>query len=276
MREASFLHVFFAVCFASIAPAFADDGGISVSGVGIAKGRPTVVEINTRIVGEADVAAEADAKYNDLKKKAVSALEALKDPNLSLEFGGPSVGLAPDPGAQMRLVQGIAPDNSKRRVQVSEQLKLVMKDIEKLDKDALRAAVLKVVDTARQSGLQVGDTPANYIQAQLQAQTGTNPEAIAVFKVPDRSELEAQAYEKAVADARSKAERIAKVSGVKLGRVLLVQDQATSQEGNQLLLAAIYSSAASATPESKEVASAAMAEIPVTVRITVKFEIEKR
>lgn len=276
MREASFLHVFFAVCFASIAPALADDGGISVSGVGIAKGRPTVVEINTRIVGEADVAADADAKYRDLKKKAVTELEALKDPNLSMEFGGPSVGLAPDPGAQMRLVQGIAPDNSKRRVQVSEQLKLVMKDIEKLDKDALLAAVLKVVDTARQAGLQVGDTPSNYIQAQLQAQTGTNPEAIAVFKVPDRSELEAQAYEKAVADARAKAERIAKVSGVKLGRVLLVQDQATSQEGNQLLLAAIYSSAASATPESKEVQSAAMAEIPVTVRITVKFEIEKQ
>jgi uncharacterized protein YggE len=276
MSEASFLHVFFAVCFASIAPALADDGGISVSGVGVAKGRPTVVEVNTRIVGEADVAADADAKYNDLKKKAVSALEALKDPNLSLEFGGPSVALAPDPGAQMRLMQGIAADNSKRRVQVSEQLKLVLKGIEKLDRVTLLADVLKVVDTARQTGLQVGDTPANYIQAQLQAQTGTSPEAIAVFKVPDRSELEAQAYEKAVADARVKAERIAKLSGVKLGRVSLVQDQATSQEGNQLLLAAIYSSAASVTPESKEVESAAMAEIPVTVRITVKFEIEKQ
>lgn len=276
MRETPFLCVFFAVCFASIAPAFADDGGISVSGVGVAKGQPTEVEVDARIAGEADVATDADAKYSDLKKKAVSALEALKDPNLSIEFGGPSVTLAPDAGAQMRLLQGIATDNSKRRVQVSEQVKLVLKGIDRLDKDSLFAAVLKVVDTAREAGLQVGDTPSNYIQAQLQAQTGPSADTIAIFKVPNRSELEAQAYEKAVADARAKAERIAKLSGVKLGRVLLVQDQATAQEGNQSLLSAVYGAAISATPGTKEVESPAMAEVPVTVRITVKFEIEKQ
>lgn len=276
MREAPFLCVFFAVCFASVAPAFADEGGISVSGVGVAKGRPTLVEVDTRIVGEADVAADADAKYNDLKKKAIAALQALKEPNLSLEFGGPSVGLAPDPGAQMRLLQGMATDNSKRRIQVSELLKLVLKGIEKLDKDTLLADVLKVVDTARQAGLQVGDTPSNVIQAQIQAQAGTNSEAIAVFKVPERSELEAQASEKAVADARAKAERLAKLAGVKLGHVSLIQDRATAQEGNQSLLAAVYGSAIAAAPETKEVESPAMAEVTVTERITVRFEIEKQ
>src|ERR1700730_11196679 len=100
VRRTPFLCIFFAACLAPIVSGFADDTGISVAGVGVAKGRPTVVEISARLVGEGDVAADANVKYNDLKKKAVAALEGLKDPNLSIEFGGPSVGLAPDLGAQ--------------------------------------------------------------------------------------------------------------------------------------------------------------------------------
>jgi uncharacterized protein YggE len=279
LPQTRLLCIFFAACFAPIVPAFADDAGISVTGVGVAKGQPSVVEIGARLIGEGDLAADASVKYNDLRKKAVAALDALKDPYLSIEFGGPSVGLAPDPGAPMRLMQGIATDNAKRRVQISEQVKLVLKGVEKLEKDRLIAAVLKVIDTARDAGLVLSDAPSNYIQMQLRAQSGQSGDTIVVFKIPDRTELETQAYEKAVANARARAERIAKLSGVKLGRVSSVQDQGILPEGNstQSLIAAVYGSALSApAPETKEVESSALTEIPVTVRLTVKFEIEKQ
>jgi len=272
--------IFCAACLAPIVPAWADDAGISVSGVGVAKGRPTLVEIGARLSGDGELAADASVKYNDLKKKAVAALEGLKDPNLSIEFSGPTVGLATDSAAQMRIMQGgAAGDATKQKVQISEQVRLILKDADKLEPDKLIAEVLKVIDTAKDAGLQVGSPPANYIQMQIRAQTGQNGDTIVVFKIPDRSELESQAYEKAVADARAKAERIAKLSGVKLGRVAFVQDQGTAQEGNgqQSLLAAIYGEAASTAtpPSSKEVESSALTEIPVTVKLTIKFEIEK-
>ncbi len=235
---------------------------------------------SARLSGEGELAADASVKYNDLKKKAVAALEALKDPNLSLAFSGPRVGLATDAAAQMRAMQGQASDNTKQKVQISEQVRLILKGADKLDPDKLIAAVLKVIDTAKDAGLQVGSPPGNYIQMQLAAQTGQGGDTIVVFKIPDRSELEAQAYEKAVADARAKAERIARLSGVKLGRVSFVQDQGAPQEGNnqQSLLALVYGAATStATPtDSKEVESSSLTEIPVTVRLTVKFDIEKQ
>jgi len=75
-------------------------------------------------------------------------------------------------------------------------------------------------------------------------------------------------------------QRIARLSGVKLGPVASVQDQGTTQESNgqQSLLAAIYGSGVSTTaaPETKEVEANALAEIPVTVRLTVRFEIQKQ
>jgi uncharacterized protein YggE len=273
--------IFFAACLAPIAPAFADDAGISVSGVGVAKGRPTEVEIGARLSGDGELAADASVKYNDLKKKAVAALEGLKDPNLSLQFSGPTVGLATDAAAQMRVMQGAgAGDTVKQKVEISEQVRLILKGADKTEPDKLIAAVLKVIDTAKDAGLQVGSPPGNYIQMQIRAQTGQNGDTIVVFKIPDRSELEGQAYEKAVADARAKAERIAKLSGVKLGPVTSVQDQGAEQQGNsqQSLLAAIYGAAASTAtpPDTKEVESTALTEIPVTVRLTVRFEIEKQ
>ena len=278
-RPMALLCIFFAACLAPILPASAEESGISVSGVGVAKGKPTMVEIGAKLSGDGELAADASVKYNDLKKKAIAALEALKDPNLTLEFTGPVVGLATDAAAQMRVMQGNpGGDTVKQKVEISEQVRLILKNADQLEPDKLIAIVLKVLDTAKDAGLQVGNVPTNYIQMQIRAQTGQGGDSIVVFKIPDRTELESQAYEKAVADARAKAERIAKLSGVKLGRIAYVGDQGAAQDPNsqQSLLAMIYGSgAATPAPETKEVESSSLTDIPVTVRLTVRFDIEK-
>lgn len=260
-------------------PARADDSGISVTGIGVAKAKPTQVEIGARLSGEGELAADASVKFNDLKKKAVAALEGLKDPNLSLQFVGQTVGLAADPAAQMRQMQGQAVE-AKQRVAISEQVRLVIKGIDKLDPEKAVANVLKVLDTAKDCGLQIGDPPGNYYQMQMRAQSGQS-DAIVLFKIPDKSELESKAYEKAVADAKAKAERIAKLNGVKVGRVLAVQDLGAPGEPSSpsAIIAAMYNGAAAAaaatSTDAKEIESATLSEIPVSIRLTVRFEIEK-
>lgn len=49
------------------------------------------------------------------------------------------------------------------------------------------------------------------------------------FDIEDRAPLEAQARQKAVADARARAEGLAKLSGVKLGRVVSISEAGSGQ-----------------------------------------------
>ena len=63
-----------------------------------------------------------------------------------------------------------------------------------------------------------------FYQMQIAMQTGTSMAMIA-FKIPDAASLREEAYKLAVADARAKAAKLADLSGVKLGRILAVQDQ---------------------------------------------------
>jgi uncharacterized protein YggE len=261
---------------AGIASAGADDG-ISVNGVGVARGTPSVVEISARVVGEGELAADASAKFNAARKKGLEALEALKIPDFSVEPAGPSIGFAPDPLQQMRMLQGMAGDSSKQKVQMSEQLRLKINGADKIDRETLVSWVIKIIDVAKEAGLQVGPLPSNYLQAQIRAQTETLGDTIVVFKIPNKSRLEAQAYEKALDDARAKAEHLAELAGVKLGRVLSVQDESVAAAANspQSMIAMIYGNAsASATASgSKEAENSSLGEIPVTVHVTVKFEI---
>jgi uncharacterized protein YggE len=261
-------------------PARAEAGeGITVSGNGIAKAKPTMIEVEAHVAGEAELASDARVKYQDAKKKGLAALDALKNPDLSVEAEGPSISQATDPQMQMRMMQGMAAAGTeKSKVRIAETLKVQIKGVDKLDPDQLLQTVLKVMDTCHDAGLELGPPAAtNYIQMQIRAQSGT-PDALVNFKIPDKTDLENQAYEKAVADARAKAERIAELNGVKLGRVLSVEDQGTNTgRGNnatQFFTEMVTGSAVSgAEPQETGVSSTSPGEIPLSVHVTLKFEI---
>ena len=82
-------------------------GGISVTGVGTVKGKPSVVELGATVSGEGELANDASVKYRDAKKKVIAAFDALKNPDLTLDFKGSTVSQGVDPQAQMRMMQGM-------------------------------------------------------------------------------------------------------------------------------------------------------------------------
>ena len=245
--------------------------GISVAGTATVKGRPSRVVITATVAGEAELAADASVKYQDTKRKALAAMAALGNPGLSVDPQGPSVDQATDPAAQQRMMQGMGGgDTIKQRVRVTEQLHLVLK-ADGVPAEKLTQAVLKVIDAARDAGLQVGPPPPrNWNELQNQSSTAR----LVSYEIPDASDLQDQAYKAAMADARRKAQRLADLSGVKLGPIVSAQDQGAGPSASDMR-AMFYGGGDSAPAEvSKTVTSSTPTDIPVTVRLSVQFEID--
>ena len=136
-------------------PARGDDSGISVVGTGTAKARPTQVEIECTLSGEAELAADATVKFRDAKKRAVAAINGMKNADLAVKSDGVSVGNVMDPNAQMMMQRGQPVTSVKPRVQVVEKERIVIANADKMDADALLDLVLKVLDVAKDAGFQM-------------------------------------------------------------------------------------------------------------------------
>jgi uncharacterized protein YggE len=255
------------------------DPAIAVVGVGTARGKPSVVEISATVTGEGELANDASVKYRDARKKATEAIEALKNPSVVLESKGFTVNQAVDPNMQMRMMQGMASDTGKQKVAVTEQLRIVLKDADKLELPALMETVLKLIDVGRDNGLTIGPGNMNYYQYQMMMQGGGGGMAMISFKIPDASALREEAYKNAVKDARAKAERLAELTGVKLGRILSVQDQDAPASSRNDPTSAYYAMITGMAQAGKEqevgIASSVFGDIPLNVRLTVQFEIVK-
>jgi len=254
----------------------AEDTGITVAGSGEAKAKPTVVEINATVSGEAELAADAVVKYRDAKKKGIKAIEALKVPGLSIESNGFSVGEAADAAAAAAAMQGRGAAGGKQKVQVSEQLKLTLKDADKLDKDALMDTVLKVLDAGRDAGLTIGPPSAGGLAQMIQMQMGGAQQAsLVAFRLADPEAVREKAYQQAMEDAKSKAKRLADLAGVKLGRILSVQEGAAPKGQNEnnyfTMIMAMYG----ASSGEQDPMTTKLSEVPYKVALTVQFEIQK-
>jgi uncharacterized protein len=263
--------------------AHADDAtdGITVSGTAKVMGKPNAVQIGAYVSGDAELTADAVVKYRDARKRAVAALEGLKIPTLSIESDGFTVKDWVDTAAQQQaMMRGQQVSNAKQKVSVGEQLRLVIKDADKMDQAALMDTMLKVLDTAKDAGLSIGDgavktqsyNPFYYYYGGMNQ---GDPSALIKFKVTDTAALRDEAYKQAMDNAKSKAQHLADLAGVKIGRILSVRDSSP-----QVLAAAAAAQMPQMAPQTarddaSELTSSVFADIPLTVSLSVQFEIEK-
>jgi uncharacterized protein YggE len=246
---------------------------ITVTGSGEAKGRPTIVEMGATVSGEAELAADAVVKYKDARRRAVKAVEDLKIPSLTIDSKGFTLSQGVDANQQQMMMRGQMVTTAKQRVLVTEPLRLVIRGVDKMKDEELMNTVLKLIDAGRDAGLVIGPAaPQNYYQMQMMMQRGdTTGPGLASFKIEDPAAVREEAYAKAVENARAKAGRIAKLAGVKLGRVTSVSDGAPPTN-NPVVYASYYmGQQAGGEPE---LSSAVAGDITLTVRLTVQFAIE--
>lgn len=201
---------------------------IGVTGRGKVKVAPTSVELNGMINIEAELAGDALTKFHTTRKTVSDAIQKIGAADLTLEMGGFGIGpsVPGDSTAQIILnrSRGAAPEPPK--VVIQESVRLRMKKIDKLERDKLYELLTKVIDTAKEAGVVFGPPP----NAGRLSINRDEFQSFATFSIDDPQTAREQAESQAIQDARTRAERLAKIANCRLGDVRSVREVARSTD----------------------------------------------
>ena len=250
---------------------------ISVIGTASAQVRPSVVEIGATLSAEGELANDARVKERDARQKVIDTLKT-KAPDVTLEFRGVSVNPVFDGSAiamarqqQIMIQNGMVIQAQQqnqdvpRRYGVTEQVRLVLKDADKLEGPKLVETVLRLIDTARESGLTIGQLNINNVTA-YSSTSLPQPPPLIVCKAANDAAVREQAYKAAMDDARKKASALATLSGVKIGKVVGVEEIETP--GQSMTVGPV----AQKSMESA-ISAELLGELSLNVKLGVRFEI---
>lgn len=174
--------------------------GISVTGHGEARGAPDIARVTIGIEVRAQAAAEATEQANRQASAITTAITAsgvavpdVQTQNFSINFEQQPEPYPPRPTPDS--AEKAAVDGPRGFYRVSNSLLVTVRDVSKLG-------------------------------AVLGAATGAGANNIwgVTFEIADPTKLEAQAREQAVKEARARAEQLASLAGVKLGKVVSVSE----------------------------------------------------
>lgn len=249
--------------------------GIMVYGTGERRTRPDMVEIDLRASASAELTADALVKYRDAKRRTLEAFDKLQLEKLSIEELGLTLTSGSLNDVMQHIMWGGMPPNAaaKSQVEIFSVLRLRLEGIRDKPPEEVMETLGKLLDVAQDSGTSLGPSPQ---EMRMAWRYGYPPSPTMVrFVVRDLTALREEAYELAVADARSRAERLARLNGVKLGSVLSVQEIEIS--GDDLGTYQPYYpryNAQGGSQDGRQIASESFAEIPFRVKLLVRFAIE--
>jgi uncharacterized protein YggE len=236
--------------------------GLTVVGKGSAAARPNRLEIELEVAASSELSADAIVKYRDAKKRLQDAFAGLKLDNVAIEERGL---LVDEKGMDVNPYFFDYTPNRRTRAEVQLTRKLVVKcaEIRKLDEEAMLQLVAKLLDVAQDAGGKVvgGQGSFNYFYYRYEQST----QGLVRFILDDYDRLEEEAYDKAMADARRRAERLAKLSDVKLGPVVAVRVVRDSADRE--------SAQGDDEAKGKGLRASRFQEIPVKVDLMVRFEV---
>jgi hypothetical protein len=140
-------------------------------------------------------------------------------------------------------------------------------DIRKMDEETVLQLVGRLLDVAQDAGAKVG--PQNNMSPYYYYRFGGGGASTGLvrFVVEDFDKIQEEAYEKAIADARTRAERLARLSKVELGPIVAVRE---------VVVPGDRSANAEDEPARKRLETAKFQEIPVRVELLVRFEVHQK
>ncbi len=227
--------------------------------------------MSARLSAEAELATDASVKFRDAKKRALAAITALKNAKLSIISGGVTVATGMDSrNQQLMMMRGFATENSGgQKVRITETDRIILAEADKLESDELLGSLLKLLDSAKDAGFNFTQPVTNdYYEMQARAQEG---QVVFQFKLPDTAALRKKAYKAALDDAKARAQDLAELSSIKLGRIISVQEGPGGGQQNVVY----YYRPNMGAGEDNALSSAAAGEVTMHVTLTVQFEIIK-
>jgi len=239
--------------------------GFTFAGKGYVAVKPNLVEIDLEVAASSELTGDAIVKYRDARRRVRDAFAALKLVNVTVEERGL---LVDQKGMQNPYFFGGFQPNTRTKTEVQLTRKLVVRvaDVRKMEEDALLQLIGKLLDVAQDAGGRVGSQ--NVFNPYYYNPYQQNSTGLVRFVLDDFDKLQDQAYEQAIADARARAERLARLSKVELGPIVAVRE--TSVPGDRM----------TANPDDelprKRLEMGKFQEIPVRVELLVRFDIHTK
>jgi uncharacterized protein YggE len=255
------------------------DAGITVTGLGEVTARPDALEINLLSVGSGELSADALTRQNSTRQRILDAFDRLKQPGLKVEITGLHISSGDTAMAGNIIINGNPPP-VKANINITADIKVLVTGIDQLKEEEITDLVSKLLDTAKDAGGQLATNQSAGVVARL---TGQQLSGTAVtFVVQDIADAREKAAKAAFAQARDRAERIAKTAGVSLGQVAALQETleantpGESTRMNRAILS-IYGNGMLDGGDTKDtrMTSEKFGPIPIRVNVRARFEIAK-
>lgn len=257
----------------------AEEVGITVSAVGEASALPDRMEMFVTTSGSDNLAEDAITKYRDSLRRTVKSFEDLKLANLKIEQQG--LGYSTD-GAQGKAAM-FGPDEkvsaAKSKFTVARRLRIVLTGIDKMPEAKLTETIAKLIDRAKETGSEVGGVSNSSAMMMAMMGRGGGSSSVVTFAREDTDALRALAYKQAIAKVRRRAERLAELSGARLGPVLSITTlpavQGEDQNAQMQLIKAMYGISEDGQEGPDRVTSDKFELLKVRVNLRVRFALER-
>jgi uncharacterized protein len=247
--------------------------GFTVAGKASLAAKPNLIEIDVEVSASSELTADAIVKYRDARRRLHEAFTALKLPNITVEERGLQVD---QKGQQQNPYFGGGSQNTRNKTEVQLTRKLVVKasNLRKMDEEAVMQLVGKLLDVAQDAGAKVGQQNNNYYYWRYDYM---NQQGLVRFVLDDFDKLQEEAYDKAFADARSRAERLARLSHVALGPIVAAREiTVPGDRVNSNFNYYNYNSSSDDEMPRKRLETSKYQDIPVKVELMVRFTIQSK
>ena len=249
--------------------------GFAVVGKGVVAGKPNRLEIDLEVAASSELTSDAIVKYRDAKKKLQDAFATLKMTNVTVEERGLQVD---QKGQSYNPYYMDMPPARKGKAEVQLRRKLVVSvsNVRSMDEEAVLQLVAKLLDVAQDAGGKVGGPEPNpYYYNRF-----NQGNKLVRFVLDDFEALQEKAYAEAIANARAKAGRLAKLGGVDLGgvagiRELIVPGEKASAAGMPYYYYYEMQSEPDEEMPRKRLVASRFQEIPVHVELFVRFDLTR-
>jgi uncharacterized protein YggE len=246
--------------------------GFTIVGKGSNLAKPNRLEIDLEISASSEMTSDVIVKYRDAKKRLQEAFAALKMNNVAVEERA----LAVEQKGQVfnpYMMDTPPVRRGKVDVQLTRKLVVTCSNIRDMDEEALLQLVARLLDVAQDAGAKVGSQGESNPYSWRFG--GSNNSGLVRFILDDFDPLLEKAYQEAVADARTKAGRLAKLSGVELGTIAGIRELTIpGEKPQQPPSISFYGSNAPAEDEEvpgRRLETGKFQPIPIKVELQVRF-----